>query len=153
MARCRNIGYRSALPCLLLAATVLSGCGVQFESIAQSPMFPAAPATPFGPPPSASQIFAPCVSGSTESIASAASAISDLLLGKDQYRAGCVQNPDAGIPLDRVVQRTPGTPTPQPVLATPAIPQTPGLLVTDELVSAVLTGTGEYWYQPIIGPA
>ncbi|CAM3465474.1 hypothetical protein MYFR107205_12315 [Mycolicibacterium frederiksbergense] len=39
--------------------------------------------------------------------------------------------------------------TPQPVVATP----TPGVLVTDELVGAVLTGTSEYWYQPVIGPA
>jgi hypothetical protein len=146
---CRR--YRSTLPCLLLAATALSGCGVQIESIAQSPLFPVEAATSFGPPPFASQIFTPCVSNDSEPIASAASAISELLIGNDQYRAACIQSP--GAELDAVVERAPGTPVPQPVVSTPADPQTPGVLVTDELVSAVLTGTGEYWYQPVIGSA
>jgi hypothetical protein len=38
-------------------------------------------------------------------------------------------------------------------VSAPVDPATPGVLVTDELVGAVLTGTSEYWYQPVIGPA
>jgi hypothetical protein len=153
MADCRKVGSRFALPCLLLATTALSGCGLQFESIAQSAMQPADAAISLDALPSTSYIFSPCVSGSPDPPANAASAISDLLLGKDQYRTGCTYSPAVNIPLDGGIERAPRLLTPQPVLATPADPPTPGLVVTDELVSAVLTGTGEYWYQPIVGPA
>lgn len=153
MPRCRRVGYRSALPWLVLTTTALSGCGLQIESIAQSAMQPTEAASPLHSVPSASYIFSPCVSSSPEPLVNAASAISDLLLGKDQYRTGCTYSPAVNVPLDSVIERAPRTLTPPPAPAPPTEPPAPDLLVTDELVSAVLTGTGEYWYQPIVGPA
>jgi hypothetical protein len=126
---------------------------LQFETIAQSAMQPIGDGTSLNSLPSTSYIFTPCIAGSPQPLANAASAISELLVGKDQYRTACAYSPAVNIPLDGVIERAPRTMTPQPVLATPADPQAPGLVVTDELVSAVLTGTGEYWYQSIIGPA
>lgn len=143
MARYRSLGYRSVLACALLGTTALTGCGVQIESIAQLPMIPATPPAPFGPSPSSSLIFTPCISGAAQPLSSPASKISDLLLGKDQFHSSCAHNP---VRSTNIVDRAP-----QP--AVPAGPDRSGLLVTDELVSAVLTGTGEYWYQPVVGPA
>lgn len=149
MTRCRTIGYRWTLPCLVLGMTTLSGCGIHVETIAQPLLYETAPAAVRDPSPAASQIFAPCVSANAEPLRHAASAIADLLVGKDRYRTDCAPNPDTNIPLDDIIERAPQVLTPQPVVATP----TPGVLVTDELVGAVLTGTSEYWYQPVIGPA
>ncbi len=153
MTRRRNIGHRLTLPCLLLGATALSGCGMHIETIAQPLLYDASPAAVLDPSPAASRIFAPCVSANAEPLRHAASAIADLLVGKDRYRTDCAPNPDTNIPLDDIVERAPQVLTPQPVVATPANPAAPGVLVTDELVGAVLTGTSEYWYQPVIGPA
>jgi hypothetical protein len=136
------------LACALLGTTALSGCGVQIESIAQLPMIPAAPAASSGPPPAQSFIFAPCISGAPAPLSSPASKISDLLMGKDQFRSSCTHNPGTGVQLDNVVDSAQ-----KPATAVPAGPDKSGLVVTDELVSAVLTGTGEYWYQPVVGPA
>ncbi|WNG80412.1 hypothetical protein C6A86_019545 [Mycobacterium sp. ITM-2016-00316] len=133
--------------------TVLNGCGIHIETIAQPLLYDASPAAAFDPSPAASQIFAPCVSAKSEPLQHTASAIADLLVGKDRYRTDCAPNPDTTIPLDGIIEDAPRALTPQPVVATPANPAAPGVLVTDELVGAVLTGTSEYWYQPVIGPA
>ncbi|MCF6389535.1 hypothetical protein L2K20_21390 [Mycobacterium sp. MBM] len=127
---------------------LFSGCGIQIETIAQSPIHLVAPPADLGPSPAASQIFAPCVSGKAEPLKNAASAIADLLIGKDQYRTDCAPNPDTSVPLYSKIERAPRTLNPEPV-----DPHRSAMLVTDELVGAVLTGTGEYWYQPVIGPA
>lgn len=148
MARCCETRVRRPLACLLLGMTVLSGCGVQIQTIAQSPLYLAAPPTEFGPSPAASQIFAPCVVAKTEPLRNTASAVADLLVGKDPYRTDCAPNPDTGIPLDSRIERAPRVLSP-----VPPDPQRSAMLVTDELVGAVLTGTGEYWYQPVTGPA
>lgn len=153
MARCRNVGYRWTLPCLLLGATMLSGCGIHIETIAQPLMYDAPPAAITDPSPSASQIFAPCVSVKADPLKNAASAVADLLVGKDQYRTDCAPDPGTGRPLLGVIERAPRVLTRQPAVAVPPDPQGPAMLVTDELVGAVLTGTGEYWYQPVFGPA
>lgn len=153
MTRCRNIGRRLTLPCVLLGMTALSGCGIHVETIAQPLLYETAPTAVHDPSPTASQIFAPCVSANAEPLQHTASAIADLIVGKDRYRTDCAPNPDTNIPLDDIIERAPRVLTPQPVIATPANPAAPGVLVTDELVGAVLTGTSEYWYQPVIGPA
>lgn len=154
MARCRRIGYRFALPCALLATTALSGCGIHIETIAQSPVLTNTHAVELGPSPTASRIFAPCAPGAAEPLENVATAITELLVGKDQYRTSCAPNPAANAPLVGVIERAARVMTRQPVVAggTPS-PQGPAMLVTDELVGAVLTGTGEYWYQPFTGPA
>lgn len=153
MARTRRIGYRLTLPCLLLGTTVLSGCGIHIETIAQPLLYDAAPTSTLDASPSASLIFAPCVSVNVDPLGNSASTITDLLVGKDQYRSDCVPDAGANLPLDGVIERAARVLTPQPVVGVPPDPQDPAMLVTDELVGAVLTGTGEYWYQPVFGPA
>jgi hypothetical protein len=153
MAHGRVVRIRFVLPCLLIAVAALSGCGIQIQTLAQSPLVPATPATPFGPAESASHIFSPCIAATAQPLAGAASAISELLLGPDRFRTECAHNPDPKVRFDTVVERDPRALTPQPVVSAPADPPAPGVLVTDELVGAVLTGTSEYWYQPVIGPA
>jgi hypothetical protein len=97
-------------------------------------------------------IFTPCLAATAE-IAGAASAVSELLLGTDRFRAECAHRPEPILRFDTVVERDARMLAPQPVVSVPANPPAPGVLVTDELVGAVLTGTSEYWYQPVIGPA
>lgn len=152
MALGRHVTFRSTLPCLLVAVAALSGCGVQIQTLAQSPLASAPPATPFGTVASTSHIFTPCIAATTEP-AGAASAVSELLLGTDRFRTECAHNPDPVGRLDTVVGREPQAPAPQPVMSAPANATAPDVLVTDELVGAVLTGASEYWYQPVIGPA
>lgn len=152
MAHGRLVTFRSAVPCLLVGVWTLSGCGIQIQTLAQSPLVPATPATAFGPTESALHIFTPCIAGTAE-LAGAASAVSELLLGKDRFRTECAHNPEPIPGFDTVVERDPRALAPQPVVSAPADPPAPGVLVTDELVGAVLTGTSEYWYQPVIGPA
>lgn len=153
MAHGRNVTFRFTLPCLVAAVTTLSGCGIQIQTLAQPPLVPAPPVTSFGAAESASHIFTPCIAGAAEPLMSAASAVSELLLGKDQFRTECAHNPEPILRFDTVIERDPGAPVPQPVVAAPVTAPAPGVLVTDELVGAVLTGTSEYWYQPVIGPA
>lgn len=153
MTRRRNIGSRSTLLCVLLGMTAVSGCGIHVETIAQPLLYDVSPAAVLDPSPAASQIFAPCVSANDEPLQHTASAIADLLVGKDRYRTDCAPSPDTTIPLDAIIERAPRVLPAQPAIATPANPAPPGVLVTDELVGAVLTGTNEYWYQPVIGPA
>ena len=153
MARCRNGAFRLTLPCLLVAAATLSGCGIEIHHLAQSPALPATPAAPFNSSAPASQIFTPCSAGSAEPFANAGLAVSELLLGKDLFRTECAHNSVIVMRSDRVIARVPRAPEPQPVLSAPADLRAPDVLITDELVGAVLTGTSEYWYQPVIGPA
>ncbi|MGK2867875.1 MAG: hypothetical protein ACSLFA_14760 [Mycobacterium sp.] len=151
MARTRRIGHRLALPCLLLGATALSGCGIHIETIAQPLLYDAAPASILDATPSASLIFAPCVSAKADPLENAASAITDLLVGKDRYRSDCVPDAGASIPLHGIIERAARVLTPQPVMAIPPDPQSSAMLVTDELVTAVQIG--EYWFMPAFGPA
>lgn len=127
---------------------LFTGCGIQIETIAQSPIYLGPPPDEVGPSPAASQIFAPCLTGRAEPLKNAATAIVELLMGKDLYRTDCTPNPATGVPLHHTVERAPRVHIPEPV-----DPQRSAMVVTDELARAVLTGTGEYWYQPVTGPA
>ena len=151
MTRYRSPRSRSALGCALLSATILSGCGIQVESIAQPPLFSATPDTPttgLGSELSASAYSAsaysaltPCAPGA--GLPHAASGVGELLLGNDRYATDCTR------PARPVVR-----PAPLGVPARPAPSTQPATgMVTDELVGAVLTGVSEYWYQPVIGSA
>ncbi|WP_149442593.1 hypothetical protein [Mycolicibacterium sp. P9-22] len=154
MAHGRPVISRFTLPCLLVAVATLSGCGIQIQTLAQSPVAPAAADTRFAPAESALHIFTPCIAGTAEPLMGAASAISEFLLGKDQFRTECAHNSAVIMGSDKVIDQAPRMTALQPVVApAPVNPPAPGVLVTDDLVSAVLTGTSEYWYQPVIGPA
>ncbi|WP_395310767.1 hypothetical protein V4U86_08235 [Mycobacterium sp. AMU20-3851] len=140
MTRYRSPRSRPALCCALLAASVLTGCGIHVESIAQTPLFVVAPHTPAASPASESSALTPCVPGAGRP--HAAAVVSDLLLGKDRYATDCTRQ------ARPVVQPAPlGV----PARTAPVTPPATGM-VSDELVGAVLTGASEYWYQPVIGP-
>lgn len=148
MARCGHATFGFTLLGPLLVVISLSGCGIQIQSLAQSPATPGAPVTSFGSPVSGSQIFLPCVAGNAPD-ARAASTISELLLGTDRFQDECAHHHDVTPLFDNVAGRDAAAPT----VSAPAALPVPDVLVTDELVGAVLTGTSEYWYQPVIGPA
>lgn len=126
---------RIALAAMLIAAAASSACGVRFEAIAAPPPLPAAADIPLIPAHQASLIFTPCISGGAQP--HAFSEISNLLLGKDVFAVDCGHHATVVV-------------APAPV-ADPGV--NADLVVTDELINAVLTGTGEYWHQPVIGPA
>ncbi|MGU3501048.1 hypothetical protein [Mycobacterium sp. C31M] len=123
------------LPLLMIACATVSACGVRFEAIAAPPPLPAPSAMPFVTAEQASLIFTPCIREGARS--HAVSEISNRLLGKDPFAVDCGHRAN-------VVARP--EPVPNPHINA-------DMVVTDELVSAVLTGTGEYWHQPVIGPA
>lgn len=129
------LARRITLSALVFSCLVSSACGVRFETIAAPPPLPAAPVAAFGPAEAAGLIFTPCIPGAGRP--HAFSGISDRLLGKDPFAVDCEHRTNGPArpapPVDRAVSAD--------------------LVVTDELINAVLTGTGEYWYQPGIGPA
>lgn len=154
MAHGWHVIFRFSLPCLLVAVATLSGCGIQIQTLAQSPLAPTAADTRFAPAESALHIFTPCIAGTAEPLAGAASAVTEFLLGKDRFRTECAHNSAVIARSDNVIEQAPRITALQPAaVPAPANPPAPDVLVTDELVGAVLTGTSEYWYQPVIGPA
>ncbi len=141
MTRYRSLRPRSALCYALLTATVLTGCGIQVESMAQTPLFAALPDAPVDTPSSELSALAPCVPG--VGVPHAASVVTDLLLGADRYATDCARQ---ARPIVKPA------PLGVPARTAPSIQPATGI-VTDELIGAVLTGTSEYWHRPVIGPA
>lgn len=123
---------------LLLSVLVLSclstaACGIRVENIAAPVQLPAATGTSALRDPAASVILTPCIPG--EGRPHAVSEVGVMLLGKDLYAVDCEHRVNSGtIPTAR---------SDKDVNA--------DLAISDELVSAVLVGTGGFGYQPVIG--
>lgn len=137
----RRRGLRSGIGCAVLAAATLSGCGIQVESIAQTPLFATLPDAPVDTSASELSALAPCVPG--VGVPHAASVVADLLLGTDRYATDCARQ---ARPIVKPA------PLGVPARTAPSIQPATGI-VTDDLIGAVLTGTSEYWHRPVVGPA
>ncbi|MGW0160676.1 hypothetical protein ACWDUN_15330 [Mycobacterium sp. NPDC003323] len=131
----RNRVHPLMLMTLVTIGMTIGGCGIRVETMAQPAPAPRAADMPFISRQSASLIFTPCTPGDDRP--HAVSQVGNLLLGKDRFAVDCGHRASAV---------TPAHPAPKPGVSAE-------LVVSDDVISAVLTGTGEYWYQPLIGPA
>lgn len=153
----RGLALRAVLPGLIVAAGLLAACGQHSTSMIQ--MLPGSVS-----PGSGADATPPCELN-TDETNPAATTVSNI--SKDSPFADCASTPVANSqwpggdtrvgPSDGNADRIPDTPrrphssTPQQIFS--SIPDTeigPGF-ISDELVGAVLTGVGEYLYQPGIG--
>ena len=121
------------LSVLALSSRGTAACGIRVENIAAPVQLPAATGTSALRDPAASVILTPCIPG--EGRPHAVSDIGVMLLGTDLYAVDCEHRVNSGTVAT--------TRTDNGVNA--------DLAITDELVSAVLVGTGGFGYQPVIG--
>ncbi|MGN7781443.1 hypothetical protein ACTJJE_18235 [Mycolicibacterium sp. 22603] len=134
MVRSPRTAARPSILALLVTSGLVTGaCGIRVENIAAPVQLPAATGTSALRDPAASVILTPCIPG--EGRPHAVSEVGVMLLGKDLYAVDCEHRVNSGT--------VPTTRTDKDVNA--------DLAITDELVSAVLVGTGGFGYQPVIG--